>query len=163
MGTVRQLLLAAVLVSATQLGALSHAVADDDDAERASRWQALQQALFPGRSLKDGAGIVQLDAPPRALDAALVPIGISLSGVQPIKSVYLVIDGNPAPILRANRMMRGAALPAGKHTLVYTYEPDSFRIGAIVSLAGTIVLLILAWRSLHISCQLPWRGFTWRV
>jgi sulfur-oxidizing protein SoxY len=98
MGTVRQLLLAAVLVSATQLGALSHAVADDDDAERASRWQALQQAIFPGRTLKDGAGIVQLDAPPRALDAALVPISISLSGVQPIKSVYLVIDGNPAPL-----------------------------------------------------------------
>ena len=68
MGTVRQLLLAAVLVSATQLGTLSHAVADDDDAaERASRWQALQQALFPGHSLKDGAGIIQLDAPPRAL------------------------------------------------------------------------------------------------
>ena len=80
MGTVRQLLLTAVLVSATQLGAISHAVADDDDAERASRWQALQQAIFPGRSLKDGAGIVQLEAPPRALDAALVPIGISLSG-----------------------------------------------------------------------------------
>ena len=33
-------------------------------------------------------------------------------------------------------MMRGAAVPAGKHTLVYTYEPESFRIGAIVSLGG---------------------------
>jgi len=99
MGTVKRLLLAAVLVSATQLGTLSSAVADDDNAaERASRWQALQQALFPGRSLKDGAGIVQLDAPPRALDAALVPIGIELSAVKPIKSVYLVIDGNPSPL-----------------------------------------------------------------
>ena len=110
MGTVRQLLLAAVLVSATQLGALSNAavpigdslagrsVAGDDDAEQASRWQALQQALFPGRSLKDGAGTVQLDAPPRALDAALVPISIQLSSAQPIKSVYLVIDGNPSPL-----------------------------------------------------------------
>ena len=99
MGTVRQLLLVAVLVGATWLGTLSHALADTDDAaEQASRWQALQQALFPGRSLKDGAGIVQLDAPPRALDAALVPIGIELSAVKPIKSVYLVIDGNPSPL-----------------------------------------------------------------
>jgi hypothetical protein len=56
----------------------------------------------------------------------------------------LRIDGKPAPILRANRMMRGAAVPAGDHTLIYTYEPDSFRIGAIVSLAGVIALMILA-------------------
>jgi len=99
MGTVKQLVLAAALVSASQLGTLSSAVADDDGAaERASRWQALQQALFPGRSLKDGAGVIQLDAPPRALDAALVPIGIELSAVKPVKSVYLVIDGNPSPL-----------------------------------------------------------------
>jgi sulfur-oxidizing protein SoxY len=98
-GTMRQLLLTAILVGATQLGVVSSAVADDNDvAERASRWQALQQALFPGRTLKDGAGIVMLDAPPRALDAALVPIGIDLSSVKPIKSVYLVIDGNPSPL-----------------------------------------------------------------
>ena len=92
--------LAAVLVSIGQLGAGSAARADDDDdaTSRASRWQALQQALFPGHSLKDGAGIVKLDAPPRALDAALVPIGIDLTSVKPIKGVYLVIDGNPSPL-----------------------------------------------------------------
>ncbi len=71
---------------------------DNDEADRASRWQALQQALFPGRAMKDGAGIVMLDAPPRALDPALVPIGIDLSGVKPIRSVYLIIDGNPSPL-----------------------------------------------------------------
>ena len=97
--SMKQLLLTAVLVSTVVLGAARPALADDnDEAARASRWQALQQALFPGRPMKDGAGIVMLDAPPRALDAALVPIGIDLSGVQPIKSVYLVIDGNPAPL-----------------------------------------------------------------
>jgi sulfur-oxidizing protein SoxY len=100
MGTVKQLLLAAVLVSMIQASPGSRAyAADEDDATlRATRWQALQQALFPGRSLKDGSGIVKLDAPPRALDAALVPIGIDLTGVKPIKSVYVVIDGNPSPL-----------------------------------------------------------------
>jgi hypothetical protein len=57
----------------------------------------------------------------------------------------LSIDGRPAPIFRANRMMRGAAVPAGEHTLIYTYEPKSFRIGAIVSALGGILLLALAW------------------
>jgi sulfur-oxidizing protein SoxY len=99
-GTVRRLTLAAVLVSMTVLGSAAPARADDDDnaAARASRWQALQKALFPGRSLQDGSGIVKLDAPPRALDAALVPIGIDLTGAKPVKGVYLVIDGNPSPL-----------------------------------------------------------------
>jgi hypothetical protein len=59
----------------------------------------------------------------------------------------LTIDGRPAPIYRANRLMRAAALPAGEHTLVYTYEPTSFRVGAIISVCALIVLLLLAWRA----------------
>ena len=93
------ILATAIMGLTTLLGSASPARADEDDpAARAGRWQALQQALFPGRSLKDGAGIVKLDAPPRALDAALVPIGVDLTDVKPIKGVYLVIDGNPSPL-----------------------------------------------------------------
>jgi uncharacterized membrane protein YfhO len=58
----------------------------------------------------------------------------------------LEIDGNPAPILRVNRMMRGAAVQKGTHRLVYTYVPRSFRIGMGVSIAGLVSLSILiAW------------------
>jgi sulfur-oxidizing protein SoxY len=71
---------------------------DSEAATRAVRWQALQKALFPGHALQDGAGIVKLDAPPRALDAALVPLSIDLSGLKPIKGVYVVIDDNPSPL-----------------------------------------------------------------
>ncbi len=99
MGTVRQSLLLATALLSSLLGAVSSARAQEDDpGARAGRWQALQQALFAGRAMKDGAGIVKLDAPPRALDAALVPIGIDLTDVKPIKGVYLVIDGNPSPM-----------------------------------------------------------------
>ena len=83
--------------TATQTNAADHGD-DTDAATRASRWQALQKALFPGRSLQDGAGIVKLDAPPRALDAALVPISVDLSAVKAIKGVYVVIDNNPSPL-----------------------------------------------------------------
>jgi hypothetical protein len=48
----------------------------------------------------------------------------------------LTIDGHPAPILRANLLMRAAAVESGSHTLVYTYEPVSIWIGGFVSLAG---------------------------
>ena len=39
-----------------------------------------------------------------------------------------------------NRLMRGAAVAAGHHRLVYTYEPRSFQIGAWISLAGIVGL-----------------------
>jgi hypothetical protein len=52
----------------------------------------------------------------------------------------LTIDGKPAPILQANRAMRGAAVEAGRHRLVYRYEPASVRVGGMLSLAGLVGL-----------------------
>lgn len=72
--------------------------AADEAAKRAARWKALSQAIFPGRSIQDGGGVVQLDAPPRALDAALVPVSLAFPGNKPIRSVYLIIDDNPSPL-----------------------------------------------------------------
>ncbi|MBI3836316.1 MAG: YfhO family protein [Planctomycetia bacterium] len=39
----------------------------------------------------------------------------------------------PAPIWRANRLMRGAVLPAGDHRLVYRYRPRSVFYGGAIS------------------------------
>ena len=50
----------------------------------------------------------------------------------------LTIDGQPAPILRANRMMRGAAVESGRHRLVYEYRPRSFLVGGGFSLVGVV-------------------------
>ena len=55
----------------------------------------------------------------------------------------LTIDGKPAPIYQANRIMRGAAVPAGQNHLVYTYAPQSFRVGGMISLAGLGLLALL--------------------
>jgi uncharacterized membrane protein YfhO len=55
----------------------------------------------------------------------------------------MAIDGKSAPIFRVNGLMRGAAVAAGPHRLVYTYSPDSFQIGRIVSIAGLAALAIL--------------------
>ena len=55
----------------------------------------------------------------------------------------LTIDGKPAPIHRVNRMMRGAAVSAGIHHLVYSYHPGSFTVGCKVSALGAGALLLL--------------------
>jgi hypothetical protein len=59
----------------------------------------------------------------------------------------LSIDGAPGTILRANRAMRGAAVGAGVHRLVYTYEPQSLRVGAALSVAGMAALVGLGFWS----------------
>ena len=56
---------------------------------------------------------------------------------------HLTIDGARAPIHRANLMMRGAAVAAGRHHLVFRYEPRAFRVGMALSGAGLAVLAVL--------------------
>ncbi len=56
----------------------------------------------------------------------------------------LTIDGTPAPIYQVNRLMRGAAVKEGKHQLVYTYSPGSFRAGRLASLSSFGILALLA-------------------
>ena len=58
------------------------------------------------------------------------------------------LDGQPVEILRANYISQGVVVPEGEHTVELRYEPDSFRYGALLSLAGLAGLagLIVWWR-----------------
>lgn len=73
----------------------------------AERWGELQKAIFPGRTLHEGKEIISLDAPARALDAALVPFSVTTTGSKPIEKLYLIIDNNPGPL--AGRFTFGEA------------------------------------------------------
>jgi uncharacterized membrane protein YfhO len=39
-------------------------------------------------------------------------------------------------------MFRGVPVPAGTDRIVFTYEPSSFRIGWMISLAAVVVLVV---------------------
>jgi sulfur-oxidizing protein SoxY len=69
-----------------------------DDPSRIERWNALKAAVFGKREVMDGTAVIQLEAPVRALDAALVPLTLNLIGGKLVKGVYLVIDNNPSPL-----------------------------------------------------------------
>jgi hypothetical protein len=43
------------------------------------------------------------------------------------------VDGESREILRANYLFRGVALDSGRHTVTFSYEPKSFRLGGAVS------------------------------
>lgn len=123
MGVGRRLLLAAAIcliaVSSTDL---ARAQADEEEAARNARWSALRSALFGDRKVEDGAGVIELDAPARALDAALVPLTISIVGSRPIRTVHLVIDNNPGPL--AGRFTFGPA--ADPRTLKVRMRVDEY-------------------------------------
>jgi hypothetical protein len=62
------------------------------------------------------------------------------------------VDGEAARILVVNHVIRGVAVPAGEHHVVFRYEPNSIRIGWIVSGAALVITLgwlagIAAWKS----------------
>ena len=55
----------------------------------------------------------------------------------------LTIDGKPAPMFRADWILRGAFIPAGEHEIVMRFEPRSYAVGENVSRASSIVLILL--------------------
>ena len=88
----------AVLAGIGALAAAGPLSAEESEASRAARWHEVAQAVFPGRTVQDGSGVIALDAPPRAMDAALVPVSITVQPSAKVKSLTLVVDDNPAPV-----------------------------------------------------------------
>jgi hypothetical protein len=55
------------------------------------------------------------------------------------------LDGQPAPIYRANYLSRAVFVPAGQHQVIFTYRPFSFTIGVGLSLLALGILVVVAW------------------
>lgn len=75
----------------------SLAIPEPDDPKRAQRWQELRKDLFQNHPMADGDAWIRIDAPPRAADAALVPIAFKLARKDGVKALHVVIDENPVP------------------------------------------------------------------
>lgn len=78
-----------------------------------SPWPDIKEALFGERPILDGSALIALDAPARALDAAVVPMTIRALGPQTaerrIERIHLVIDENPAPVAAVFHLSPGLA------------------------------------------------------
>jgi sulfur-oxidizing protein SoxY len=65
-------------------------------------WNNIKGDIFKDRPILDGSGLVILDAPRRAENAALVPIGMRVNlapdDERTLQALTLVIDENPAPV-----------------------------------------------------------------
>ncbi|MBB6253691.1 quinoprotein dehydrogenase-associated SoxYZ-like carrier [Nitrospirillum iridis] len=106
--------LAALVVASLDLPRSAWA---EDPAADAARWQDLRQMLFAGHSLTPAKGQIALEAPDRAMDAALVPVTLTLDATLPLKAVYLVVDNNPSPLVGTFRF-GPAAVPVQLKTRI---------------------------------------------
>jgi len=59
------------------------------------------------------------------------------------------IDGEPAEHFRVNYVLRAMIIPEGRHEIVFRFEPGSYEVGNIVSLAGSLVLFLLIVASVY--------------
>jgi hypothetical protein len=67
------------------------------------------------------------------------------------KGWNMYVDGKKKQHFRANYILRGASLQAGKHTLEFKFEPASYLVGDKISMASSALLLLAAAYALYKS------------
>src|SRR3954463_11124948 len=99
LGDYSRLLCIAGVLTALQFGACLAPAATPDPYDP---WPGLVRDIFNNRAMNDGAGVIAIEMPYRAEDAAIVPV--TLRTMLPpgdgrrVVRITLVIDQNPAPM-----------------------------------------------------------------
>jgi sulfur-oxidizing protein SoxY len=82
-------------------------------AQEEATWGELRQGIVGAREVADAAGIVELVAPKRAEDAAIVPLEVAVrlpaGDPRKVTALTLVVDENPAPVVGTFRFAEGQA------------------------------------------------------
>jgi hypothetical protein len=90
-----------------------------------------------------GTASVRYETPTRThLDIDMQTAGLVLLSDRWDPGWRAELDGALCPIYRVDLALRGFRVPAGKHSIVCTYDPASLRKGFAISAAGCAVLLL---------------------
>jgi sulfur-oxidizing protein SoxY len=84
------------------IAATAMARAQNPDPDASPVWRKVHADIFAGAKIAPGEGVVALEIPARAQDAAIVPVAIRAAFPQSadrfIEKIWLVVDNNPSPI-----------------------------------------------------------------
>ncbi len=143
-----------------------HVALLEPDAEPYVRQIINVSDLQPGESGDDGLGVDQsISRTPSALSATsqisrltshASGLGYQVTTPGPALLIFseiyfpgwqATVDGQPAPLLRADYILRAVPVPAGEHTVELTFRPLSFTVGALISgvtlLTGVMIFIFL--------------------
>lgn len=106
--------LISLLIACFLLPLLSPLPAPAESSTAYDPWPGLVQDIFNSRTMKDGTGLIAIEMPARAEDAAVVPVTLHtmLPGgdTRRVSSITLVIDQNPSPLAARFELGRDAAI-----------------------------------------------------
>lgn len=129
----------------------SGARADEEDI-----WPALKADLFGERTVTEDTTAVSLEAPYRAEDAALVPLTVRIPAQMAgsVKSLKLVIDKNPAPLVADFTF--GPAAGAGERMIETRVRVDMYsNVRAIVETNDGKLLMATKFVKAAGGCSAP--------
>ncbi len=117
-------------------------------------WPGLAGDIFKGRPLEDGTGLLALDMPVRAEDAAIVPITIraALPAGDPrrVTALTIVIDENPAPVAAS------FVLGPGVSSLSTRVRVDSYtHVHAVAELSDGKLYVVKTYVKASGGCSAP--------
>ncbi len=92
--------------------------------------------VVPVRIAREADGVVALD-----VDTVAPTLVVLLDALTPGWTAS--VDGRKAPIVATNVAFRGVFVPAGRHAVVFTYEPDGW--GAARAMTAAALVLLAAW------------------
>lgn len=61
------------------------------------------------------------------------------------------IDDTKVPYVKADYILRGLSIPAGKHTIKFIFEPSSYKKGATMSYIGSFLILVFVLGGLYMA------------
>jgi sulfur-oxidizing protein SoxY len=105
----RRIGIAMGMLALSVMGALAQSPAPKDP------WPELASNIFSRAPLADGTGLLALEMPARADDAAIVPLTVRSTlpstDIRRVRSFTIVIDENPAPVAATFHIGPGAVVP----------------------------------------------------
>jgi hypothetical protein len=121
---------------------------DDFDLRRSA---AVSDAPHFDLQTAEGATARVIESAPNSF---VVQADLPAPGLLILSEIYYpgwkaTVDGQPAPLLRTDIILRGVPVPAGSHRVELHYAPQSFSLGALIS--GLTLLACLTVLVLHLS------------
>lgn len=143
----------ALLAAGLLLGLASLAQAQSPDDET---WTWLVDNVFEGRVMEPGAGVISLEAPERAEDAAIVPMTIrsELPGGSDlrIEKITLTIDNNPSPVAAEFSMGEAGMV----HAIEMRLRVDAYtRVHAVAEVSDGRLYMTEAYVKASGGCSSP--------
>ncbi len=72
------------------------------------------------------------------------------------KGWKVTIDGTEAQMIRANYVLRALEIPAGTHTITFSFEPSTYAVGNTIMLISILLLFLLFFAAIGYSV-VQWR------